>query len=56
MLEQAILDFIVSDLLLKAIPIIVLVVLVLEIVKTLAEKYDRMEKYCLQNEKKVISL
>ena len=43
MLEQAILDFIVSDLLLKAIPIIVLVVLVLEIVKTLAEKYDKKD-------------
>lgn len=43
MLEQAILDFIVSDLLLKAIPVVVLVVLVLEIVKTLAERYDKKE-------------
>lgn len=41
MLDQAIIDFIVSQLLVNAIPVVVLVTLALEIVKTIAEKYDK---------------
>lgn len=43
MLEQAILDFVISTLLLKAIPVIVLVFLVLEIIKSICEKYDKKQ-------------
>ena len=41
MLDQAILDFIVTQLLLNAVPVVVLVAIVLEIVKTIAERYDK---------------
>lgn len=44
MLDQAILDFIVSEILLNAIPIVVLVAVIIEIIKSITEKYGFREE------------
>lgn len=45
MLDQAILDFIVTQLLLNAVPVVVLVTVFLEIIKTISEKYDKQKLF-----------